>query len=344
MPSIQPEAASSPKVAIVVPVCNVAGYLRECLDSLLSQSYENFTVFAVDDGSTDGSGRILDEYAAADARIVPIHQANAGQGAARNSALGRIEALGGYEYVAFADSDDRVREDFVAGLVGAARRTGADITVCAYTRFDDSGARLYGRLSEERVLDREAYFEFVVAAGARPEFRGISGTGGWVWNKLFSARTLEGVRFVTDRDVVEDEIFCVQAGERSRRNVYFPEPLYLYRQRPGSDVRQSAFSRRLLAMRMKIVPLAFSPRTELVAVAALAVAAVNCLSRYGRVPDADLRSFRLKAEATFRGGHLSRHALRRFILMCDHPLLSRLYMAQRHFFSSLRFWGKKERS
>lgn len=65
---------NQPKVAIIVPVYNVASYLRECLDSILTQTYTNFTVFAVDDGSTDESGAILDEYAATDTRIVAIHQ------------------------------------------------------------------------------------------------------------------------------------------------------------------------------------------------------------------------------------------------------------------------------
>ena len=104
-PFLQQSADKWPGVAIIIPVYNVAEYLRECLDSMLAQTYENFTVFAVDDGSTDDSGSILDEYAKKDKRIVAIHQKNAGQGAARNNALDRIEALGTFDYVTFADGN-----------------------------------------------------------------------------------------------------------------------------------------------------------------------------------------------------------------------------------------------
>ena len=108
LPQKNTNVNNQPKVAIIVPVYNVASYLRECLNSILTQTYTNFTVFAVDDGSTDESGAILDEYAATDTRIVAIHQKNAGQGAARNNALARIETLGTFDYVTFADGDDKV--------------------------------------------------------------------------------------------------------------------------------------------------------------------------------------------------------------------------------------------
>ena len=94
---------NQPKVAIIVPVYNVALYLRECLDSILTQTYTNFTVFAVDDGSTDESGAILDEYAVKDPRFIVIRQKNGGLSAARNAALDRIERDGTFEYVAFVD-------------------------------------------------------------------------------------------------------------------------------------------------------------------------------------------------------------------------------------------------
>ncbi|MFR2030971.1 MAG: glycosyltransferase family 2 protein [Collinsella sp.] len=169
---------NQPKVAIIVPVYNVASYLRECLNSILTQTYTNFTVFAVDDGSTDESGAILDEYAATDTRIVAIHQKNAGQGAARNNALARIETLGTFDYVTFADGDDKVYNGFVDQLVKTAERTSADISICAFHYLEADGVHAYGRLHEEMVLDKDAYFEFVISAGARPEYHGIIGTGG----------------------------------------------------------------------------------------------------------------------------------------------------------------------
>ena len=98
------------KVAVVLPVYNTARYLRECLDSILAQSYKNFVVFAVDDGSTDTSGQILNEYTAKDQRIVTFHKKNGGVSSARNVALDAIENEGSFDYIAFVDSDDLVKE------------------------------------------------------------------------------------------------------------------------------------------------------------------------------------------------------------------------------------------
>jgi len=99
-------------VTVVVPVYNVTGYLRASLDSLLAQTVRDWTAVCVDDGSTDGSGKILDEYAARDARIMVVHQANAGVSAARNAGLDRATG----EIVAFLDPDDVMAPDWLSKL------------------------------------------------------------------------------------------------------------------------------------------------------------------------------------------------------------------------------------
>lgn len=97
----------NPKFSIIIPVYNVAPYIRECLDSVLAQTYTDWEAICVDDGSTDGSGVILDEYAKRDLRFRIIHQTNAGVGAARNSA---IEVAQG-EYLLYLDGDDKLELD-----------------------------------------------------------------------------------------------------------------------------------------------------------------------------------------------------------------------------------------
>ena len=92
------------KLSIVMPVYNVERYLRECLDSLLAQTFVDWELICVDDGSTDGSGRILDEYAVRDSRIRPVHQANAKVHAARNRALDMAQG----EWIGFLDPDDLI--------------------------------------------------------------------------------------------------------------------------------------------------------------------------------------------------------------------------------------------
>lgn len=119
------------KVAVVLPVYNTARYLRECLDSILAQSHKNFVVFAVDDGSTDTSGQILDEYAAKDQRIVTFHKKNGGVSSARNVALDAIENEGSFDYIAFVDSDDLVKENFLELYVTHLSANCADYAVYA---------------------------------------------------------------------------------------------------------------------------------------------------------------------------------------------------------------------
>ena len=335
------DVSPQPKVAIIVPVYNVAPYLRECLDSILTQTYTNFTVFAVDDGSTDESGAILDEYSLKDNRIVAIHQKNAGQGAARNNALARIETLGTFDYVTFADGDDKVHEGFLNQLVATAVRTNADISICAYHCLENDGEiHARGRLRCEMVLDKEDYFEFIFSSGARQQYQEIIGTGGMVWNKLFSTRTLHGVRFPADKDIVEDEIFCVLAGEQSQKNIYFPEMLYLYRQRLGSSVKQSSIYKKMLAARVKTLPLSFSNRSHLVATAAMVCAATDYFKRYEEIPPLNLHVHKQDAITACANGHLRKRTLKRFLLICDHPRLARFYLTQRRIVNAAMFWKR----
>ncbi len=98
-----------PYISVIIPVYNAAAYLRECIDSLLSQTFTDWEALCVDDGSTDESGIILDEYAAKDRRIKVFHQSNKGVSAARNFAL---ESAKG-EYVCFLDGDDIFDRDFL---------------------------------------------------------------------------------------------------------------------------------------------------------------------------------------------------------------------------------------
>lgn len=116
-----------PKVSVIVPVYNVERYLRECADSVLGQSYENIELILVDDGSTDGSGNICDEYAERDSRVRVIHRSNGGLSVARNTALD--EAVG--EWVMFVDSDDAIIKNAIELLLDAAIGSDSEISMGA---------------------------------------------------------------------------------------------------------------------------------------------------------------------------------------------------------------------
>lgn len=154
------------KVAVVLPVYNTARYLRECLDSILAQSHKNFVVFAVDDGSTDTSGQILDEYAAKDQRIVTFHKKNGGVSSARNVALDAIENEGSFDYIAFVDSDDLVKENFLELYVTHLSANCADYAVCGWEPFDKKGLIRRGRKLDHlppKVIDRNGAFHHATA-------------------------------------------------------------------------------------------------------------------------------------------------------------------------------------
>ncbi len=112
-----------PKVSIIVPVYNVEDYLCECVDSLTNQTYADIEIILVDDGSTDKSGKICDEYASKDLRVHVLHKKNGGQSSARNCGL---ETASG-EYVLFVDSDDYITHDAIEKLISSAEKYSADI-------------------------------------------------------------------------------------------------------------------------------------------------------------------------------------------------------------------------
>lgn len=119
-------------LSIIVPIYNSGEYLSATLENVLAQNYEKYELILVDDGSTDGSGALCDEFAERDPRIRVIHQKNAGVSAARNAGL---DAAGG-EYVGFVDSDDLIEPEMFSTLTGIAAQYDADIVQCRHDRLD----------------------------------------------------------------------------------------------------------------------------------------------------------------------------------------------------------------
>ena len=131
-----------PLVSVIVPVYNVSKYLKQCLDSITAQSYKNLEIILVDDGSTDGSNRICDEYADNDARIKVIHKENGGQASARNEAAKIAQG----EYIIYIDSDDYINKMHIQNLIQVALEYDADLVQCAMIEFWDS-------LNETKIIE-----------------------------------------------------------------------------------------------------------------------------------------------------------------------------------------------
>lgn len=123
-----------PLISVIVPVYKVEKYLKKCVDSILSQTLQDFEVFLIDDGSPDNCGKICDEYSEKDNRIIVIHKKNGGLSDARNVALNKISG----EYITFIDSDDYVSQNHLETLYNALVNSESDMSVCNISSYSDN--------------------------------------------------------------------------------------------------------------------------------------------------------------------------------------------------------------
>ncbi len=215
-------------VSVIIPVYNVRPYLREALDSVINQTYQNLEIIIVDDGSTDGSGEVCDEYKA-DSRVRVVHQENQGLSGARNTGLDHMTG----EYVAFLDSDDAFHPDMVGTMMEAMLRHGAELAVCGYNTFETEGSLQQAK--------REACFQFEKEeelTGAEAFQRILEGRiPVYAWNKLYKKTIWRQLRY-PEGHVFEDSRVIPYVMEQCERVVVIPRILADYRVRkralPGS--------------------------------------------------------------------------------------------------------------
>lgn len=223
-------------VSVIVPVYQVESYIRECLDTIVGQTYRNLEIILVDDGSTDRSGLICDEYAQRDPRISVIHQENRGLGAARNAGLDRARG----EWIYFADSDDYLETDLVERVCMILQTEECDMCVFGYIHH--IGAKEEGRsqYQKHQVQIRWETKEKMEVFLARVFF--LHGIGWEAWNRFYKRAVIEqhGLRFVDERRLgAEDLVFCYEYILRTCSAVWIPDRLYHYRIRSGSIISQA---------------------------------------------------------------------------------------------------------
>lgn len=206
-------------ISIIVPVYNVELYLRECLSSIQNQTYENLEIIIVDDGSTDKSGDICDEFAEKDSRFRVIHQGNAGLANARN--VGLREAKG--KYIGFVDSDDYIDCKFFEEMYLAAKRSNAYITMCGYRLFGNADREYAAKAGE---LERNEAVEMLVKDNAIHSH---------LWDKLFLKTLFDGIDF-PDGKQYEDYAVMHLLFLRTNKLKVIDRILYYYRSREGSIV------------------------------------------------------------------------------------------------------------
>lgn len=208
-----------PLISIIVPVYNVETYLRECLDSILAQTLTDWEAILVDDGSTDGSGAICDEYASKDARIKVLHKENTGQADSRNLAIAMAQA----DIVGFVDSDDWIEPGMYEILYNTMVENGADISMCGYFFNYVNKERAFGTSGETLILSGKDAMEEII------EDKYIHS---YLWDKLFKKEMI--CEPLPKSYYYEDYSTLFKWFVKADKVAWCQVPLYHYRQRKGS--------------------------------------------------------------------------------------------------------------
>ena len=209
-----------PLVSIIVPIYNVEPYLKKCIDSIINQTLTNIEIILVNDGSTDNCGKIIDEYAKKDNRVIALHKENGGQASARNMGLD----IASGKYIGFVDSDDWIEPDMYESLYNKINKTNSDICICGRRAYTEEG-RLSNEINlqdeiidfnkdndKKHILDKFLYSYTVV-----------------VWNKLYKNEIInnnhirfEDVNYVGSEDALFN--YCVLSNTKritSINHIYY---------------------------------------------------------------------------------------------------------------------------
>lgn len=161
---VRSSVETDPLISVVIPVYNVEPYVGRCLETVLGQTYQHLEIIVVDDGSTDSSGRICREYAAADSRIVVIRQENGGLSAARNTGIHYAHG----KFITFIDSDDTVQKDMIAYLYHLVAKYECPMSLCCLTtvftgkdKRKEVGNGIECRMSAHDAMESMLYHGFV---------------------------------------------------------------------------------------------------------------------------------------------------------------------------------------
>lgn len=211
----------TPLISIIVPVYNVRDYLDTCLDSLQKQNYPKLEIILIDDGSTDGSGVVCDDYAKRDPRAKVIHQQNRGLSAARNAGL--AHATG--SYITFVDSDDYIAPDYVSYLFSLITKHGVLLSVCAISELTLKNHQInYGANFEEKLMSTEE----ALGRMLREEGFNVS-----AYAKMYRRDLWQGITF-PENTVHEDLGTTYKLFEKCSKIAYGPGAKYIYRKRKSS--------------------------------------------------------------------------------------------------------------
>lgn len=222
-----------PIISIIVPIYNVGKYLPRCIESILNQTFNNFELILVNDGSTDNSGVVCDDYAKKDTRIKIVHKSNGGVSSARNAGL--YVAKG--EYIGFVDPDDYIDKNMYEKLYRLCVDNNSDIAICRFNR--EINGKIQNKESTEEIIElnnMEAMNELF--KGNLYRFS--------LCNKLFSKKCFNDVLFPEER-IHEDLSTTYKLFDNSKKTVYINYCGYIYVRRENSILTSTYNEKRLQA-------------------------------------------------------------------------------------------------
>lgn len=215
-------------ISIIVPVYNSSNFLRRCVSCIFNQTYKNWELILIDDGSTDGSAVICDEYTKEDERVKVIHQQNLGASFARKRGIDVAKG----EYLTFLDSDDIVEEDYLERLYNAMKQYGTKIAACDQIKHQEGTDVIVDKSGEVMLLDNQAihnrFFKY--------QFWGF-------WGKIYHRSVFDDIYF-PQYTINEDYVVMAQLFDRYKQMAYVPMGLYHYMTH-GESLSHQKLSKRM---------------------------------------------------------------------------------------------------
>ena len=218
-----------PDISIIIPVYNGEKFISKCLNSILLQTYRNFEIIVIDDGSIDNTVNILKKYQENYKNVKFFYQQNNGVSAARN--LGIKKSKG--KFLMFVDSDDYVKKDFCEKMIYLITETNADCAYCNYYVVKEGGIK-NNKLPKKYLTNKEKQFE-----NKQNAIEGIfnnRGFRGFVWNKIYRRESIEGINFDESIIYFEDMLFNINVINKCAKISYTSDSLYYYKYRKDSVI------------------------------------------------------------------------------------------------------------
>ena len=216
------------KVSVIVPAYNCENYIEKCLDSILCQTLDDMEIIAINDGSTDSTGAILDKYAKNNQKITVFHQKNSGVAAARNAGLKAAKGI----YIGFVDADDYISKDMFQSLYCAASQKDADLAMCDF-------CNVFSQRQEHKVLRLRNEAFCVKELGLLAFYLRYCAKAPILWNKIYKAKLIEQMKLIFVLNFGEDCVFNLKLLPALHTVVTVEKELYFHVERAGSITHTS---------------------------------------------------------------------------------------------------------